>query len=53
MIGENKLSKEDYQKVCEFVRKNLEILKKHFDPNNEFDDDELWEALKENGSIQI
>lgn len=53
VIGENKLSKEDYQKVCEFVRKNLEILKKHFDPNNEFDDDELWEALKENGSIQI
>lgn len=52
VIGENKLNKEDYKKVCNFVRKNLDLLLKHFENNNEFYDDELWMALKENGSIR-
>lgn len=52
VMGENKLSKADYEEVCKFVRKNLDILLKHFEPNNEFFDDELWSALEENGSIK-
>lgn len=52
IIGENKLPKEDYKEICDFIRKNLEVLIKHFEPDNEFDDDELWEALKENGAIK-
>lgn len=52
ITGKNKLSKEDYDKICDFVRKNLDILLKHFEPDNEFEDDDLWDALKENGSIK-
>lgn len=52
VIGENKLSKANYEEVCNFVKNNLDILLKHFEPNNEFFDDELWSALKENGSIK-
>lgn len=52
VIGENKLSEEDYKMVCDFVRKNLDLLLKHFDSDNEFDEEELWNALKENGSIK-
>ncbi len=52
IIGENKLSKEDFDKICDFVRKNLDILLKHFDPDNEFEDEDLWDALEENGSIK-
>lgn len=52
IIGENKLKEEDYKEICQFIRKNLDILLKHFDPDNNFYDDELWEALKENGVIR-
>ena len=52
IIGENKLSKEDFDKICDFVRKNLDILLKHFDPDNEFEDEDLWDALEGNGSIK-
>lgn len=52
VIGENKLSKVDYEEVCNFFKNNLDILLKHFEPNNEFFDDELWSALEENGSIK-
>jgi len=52
IIGENKLTKEDYKEICDFIRKNLDILLKHFEPENEFEDDELWEALEENGSMK-
>lgn len=52
IIGKNKLSKEDFDKICDFVRKNLDILLKHFEPDNEFEDDDLWDAIKENGSIK-
>ena len=48
----NPLPKEDYKEICDFIRKNLEVLIKHFETDNEFDDDELWEALKENGAIK-
>lgn len=52
IIGECKLSKEDLEKVCDFIRQNLDILLKHFysdeDVNSEkyFGDDELWDELK-------
>lgn len=52
VIGENKLPKEDYEQICDFVRKNLDILLKHFNLDNEFGDHELWDALKENESIK-
>lgn len=52
VIGENKLSKANYEEVCNFVKNNLDILLNHFEPNNEFFDDELWSALKKNGSIR-
>lgn len=52
IIGENKLPKEDYKDICDFIRKNLDILLKHFEPENEFEDDELWETLKENGAMK-
>lgn len=52
IIGENKLPKEDYKEICDFIRKNLDVLLKHFDTNSEFEDDDLWDALKENGSIK-
>lgn len=46
IIGENKLSKEEYADVCSFVRKNLDVLLKHFEPDNQFDDDELLDAVR-------
>lgn len=52
VIGESKLCKEDYQAVCKFVRNNLDILLKHFDPKDEYDDSNLWEDLKQNGSVK-
>lgn len=52
VIGENKLLEKDYKEVCDFVKGNLDILLKHFDPCNEFYDDELWGKLKERGLIK-
>lgn len=52
IIGENKLPKEDYEKICEFIRKNRNLFLKHFEPENDFEDENLWNALIENGSIK-
>lgn len=51
IIGENKLLKEDYKNICNFIRKNLDILIEHFNSDNKFGDNELLNTLRENGSI--
>lgn len=45
IIGENKLPQKDYEEICDFIRKNLSLLLKHFDSDNDFEDDDLWDAL--------
>ena len=52
IIGENKLPQEDYEEICNFIRRNLSLFLKHFDSDNDFEDDELWRALEENGSMK-
>lgn len=53
VIGESKLSKGDFEQVCNFIKNNLEILLKHFDFNEEnFSDYELWEELEKKGAIK-
>lgn len=46
VIGESKLSKEDFEKVCNFINKNKELLLKHFNPESEFEDSDLFDKLK-------
>lgn len=46
VIGECKLPKEELEQVRNFIKENLDILLKHFDHNNNFDDENLREELK-------
>lgn len=46
IIGENKLPKDDYEYICDFIRKNLSVFLKHFEPDNGFDDDDILDSIK-------